>query len=633
MGEGLNTTNKTIGWATLVLILTGVSACSRAPQAADAETTRTSVNVVRETIDLSPEARPRIAIGKEATPTAVQAWHVSALLLDEKDLDAARRRAADALKEGRLYENAEAAIPLYLAILKIAPDDRQARTGLVRALSQLVKLGTAALDRSTAGDGDEAALAQATVIASVVQASNWEDEAASDYLERVQRTTSLVRTMQTAEQMLRKGRVNDAVGLFHEVLALDPKNVRAVQGMAAAESAMIRHAELAATNSNFEAAERWLRSAERVREDGVATVADARVRLETIRTIQVVALRDEALRSLAQPTGLREAEQRLTEVERIARPDDPILEQLRERIYLATYYGMFHPGQVFTDALQDGSRGPQMVVVPHGAFQMGSRDNELGARDVEKPQHLVRFDRGFAMALTEVSVAEFRRFVEAKEFRPRATRRGNSVVYDERSGNFVRRSGVDWQSDYAGNPAGPNDPVIHVSVRDAEAYAAWLSEQTGRNYRLPSESEFEYALRAGGSGRYPWGNAGVPPDGSGNFTGGNDVSPSGRSWNHAFVGYGDGYWGPAPVGSFKPNAWGLHDLAGNVSEWVSDCWHSSYRHAPSDGASWFNPGCRSRVVRGGFWAGSPAQTRSAWRLAVDSDMTNAYIGFRVVRGI
>jgi formylglycine-generating enzyme required for sulfatase activity len=174
--------------------------------------------------------------------------------------------------------------------------------------------------------------------------------------------------------------------------------------------------------------------------------------------------------------------------------------------------------------------------------------------------------------------------------------------------------------------------VVHVSVRDAEAYAAWLAEQTGQSYRLPSEAEQEYALRAGTQGRYPWGN-GVPPPRFGNLTGGNDTSPSGRNWNNAFVAYGDGYWGPAPAGGYAANAWGLYDLGSNVSEWVSDCWHASYRRAPSDGASWFNPGCRSRVVRGGSWASSPEQTRAAWRSASDSDMTNARVGFRVVRGI
>uniref|UniRef100_UPI003BF7F963 SUMF1/EgtB/PvdO family nonheme iron enzyme n=1 Tax=Stenotrophomonas sp. CASM106 TaxID=3111508 RepID=UPI003BF7F963 len=158
------------------------------------------------------------------------------------------------------------------------------------------------------------------------------------------------------------------------------------------------------------------------------------------------------------------------------------------------------------------------------------------------------------MVITEVTVGDFERYVKSTNARPRATRRGHSVVYDERSGNFIRRSGVDWRSDYDGARALGNSPVMHVSVRDAENYAAWLSEQTGRSYRLPSEAEFESALRAGSSGRYPWGDAGTPPPGSGNFTGSKDVSPSGRHWHNAFIGYGDGWWGPAPVASFQANA-------------------------------------------------------------------------------
>ena len=124
---------------------------------------------------------------------------------------------------------------------------------------------------------------------------------------------------------------------------------------------------------------------------------------------------------------------------------------------------------------------------------------------------------------------------------------------------------------------------------------------------------------------------GSPPDGAGNFTGDRDRSPGGRSWSNAFNDYGDGHWGPAPVASFQPNAWGLHDLAGNVSEWVADCWHDSYRRAPRDASAWVNPGCRMHVIRGGAWASSPDQTRSAWRAPAARDTTNARIGFRVVR--
>jgi formylglycine-generating enzyme required for sulfatase activity len=271
-------------------------------------------------------------------------------------------------------------------------------------------------------------------------------------------------------------------------------------------------------------------------------------------------------------------------------------------------------------------------VVPHGAFRMGSEESESGSNANERPAHTVRFDRGFAMSRTEVTVGQFRQFIETSGYKTTATRRGFSLAYDELSGNFVRRSRVDWSSAYDGSRAADELPVVHVSARDADAYAAWLGTRSGQHYHVASEAEFEYALRAGGRTRYPWGNA-APPKGFANLTGALDRSPSGRNWANAFPAYGDGYWGPAPVGRFAPNAFGLHDLAGNVSEWVADCWHDGYRRAPANGGAWINPGCRTRVVRGGAWASAPEQARSAWRAPVGLETTNARIGFRVVRDL
>src|SRR5690606_29656490 len=177
----------------------------------------------------------------------------------------------------------------------------------------------------------------------------------------------------------------------------------------------------------------------------------------------------------------------------------------------------------FTDALETGGRGPRMVVVPHGAFTMGAPEDENGSSDQERPQRNIRFDRGFAMAMTETTVGEFRRFVNATGHQTRASRRGFSMAWDERSGNFLRSSSVDWRSDHAGRRAADAMPVLHVSAEDAQAYVEWLSAQTGQRYRLPSEAEFEYALRAGSPTPFPWGE-GSPPEGSGNFTGARDRS-------------------------------------------------------------------------------------------------------------
>ena len=168
------------------------------------------------------------------------------------------------------------------------------------------------------------------------------------------------------------------------------------------------------------------------------------------------------------------------------------------------------PGQLFTDGLHGGGRTPTMIVVPHGEFLMGAAAGERGATDAERPDAAIRFERGFAMSVTEVTVGQFRRFVDATGYRARSTRRGYSIAYDERSGNFVRRGHVDWNDDYLGRTARDDLPVVHVSANDAQRLRRSGSRtQTGHRYRLPSEAEFEYALRAGSADRYPWGNGGA----------------------------------------------------------------------------------------------------------------------------
>ncbi|KAF1717586.1 serine/threonine kinase [Pseudoxanthomonas yeongjuensis] len=609
----------------LLSTLALLCACGRAPEpVAPAKVT------VAEAVD---PRLPSITVSGDESGAAAWNWQPPRPQVLAQDVARAKRDAARALAEGRLYTEADDAIPLYLVLKEIAPGDKQVARGLEKSLRQLLQRGDTAL---AGADDDADALSRAGEIAAVARTLAPQDPAVVAYLAKVDLADQLWRLNAEGERVLRDDRIGPsgeaALARFREVLALQPKQARALQGLAATESALIRQAEESAAAGDFIAAGRWLALAGEVREAS-PTIADAQRRIAGIRHARIAALRESGSKDLVTPRGLRNARILLAEVLRIAEPGDPVAADFRERIDLATHYGLFRPGQAFTDALANGGRAPEMIVLPHGGFRMGAADSEPGAADAEKPAHYVRFERGFALSRKAVSVGEFRRFVQATRYRPRASRRGHSTVYDERSGNFARRSGVDWQSDYAGAKAADDLPVLHVSVRDAEAYAEWLSQQTGRGYRLPSEAEFEYAARAGVQGRYPWGNNGIPPKGFGNLTGGNDVSPSGRHWNNAFVSYGDGYWGPAPGGSYKANPWGLYDMGSNVSEWVSDCWHASYRRAPAGGAPWFNPGCRSRVVRGGSWAGSPVQARAAWRSSSNSDMTSARTGFRVARGI
>ena len=575
---------------------------------------------------------PSVTISGDQAIWPVPAWQPAPVTVDGTNARELRRQARAALREGRLYEDAEAALPILLALRRQAPEDEAVAALFDDALDALLARGEDAL-AAAASTPDAAHTAfEIAAVARVVAPS---DPRVIAFLRRTDRAEEVERVLREGERALADGRIGEtgggAVAAFRRALALRAGDVRAQQGLAAAESALIRRAERAAAEGDFDRAEVWLGHAEKIRPE-MSTVVDARRRIALQRAVRIGQLRDRGLLALAREDGIDEARRYLEQILRIAPAADSAAVELRERIELATHYGLFRPGQAFTDAMSSGGRGPTMVVIPHGAFRMGAPAGEVHSTDAERPTRTIRFDRGIAMSRTEITVAEFRRFVQATGHRPRSTRRGFSTVYDERTGNFVRRGGVDWRHDYAGRIARDDDPVLHVSAKDASAYAEWLAAQTGERYRLPSEAEFEYALRAGATAPWPWGR-GSPPPRAGNFTGALDVSPSGRRWTNAFAGYGDGAWGPARVGSYRPNGYGVHDLAGNVSEWVADCWHRSYRRAPRGGAAWFNPGCRTRVVRGGSWASAPAETRSAWRQGLDADTTGARIGFRVVRDL
>lgn len=249
------------------------------------------------------------------------------------------------------------------------------------------------------------------------------------------------------------------------------------------------------------------------------------------------------------------------------------------------------PGSTFRDRWQDGTQGPEMVVIPAGEFFMGSSNDDESGEDDEKPQHRVTIAQPFALGQYAVTFAEYDVFATATE---------RELPYDQGWGRGRR-------------------PVINVVWDDAQAYAAWLSEQTGKRYRLPSEAEWEYAARAGTTTRYWWGD---------------DVGD-----NHANCDGCGSQWDSrqtAPVGSFEPNAFGLHDMLGNVWEWVEDCWHDRYAGAPVDGAAWGDADggvCERRVVRGGSWTNFPRYLRSVNRYRSAPGYRSDFIGFRLAQEI
>lgn len=574
-----------------------------------------------------PPRRAQVLIQGDDSLAQVLSWSLPEVRIDNPRR--ARAEARRALARGDLFETPQSAIPLLLALQKAAPGNAEDARLLEKAQAALLAQAWIAL-----ANGEDPASLQFALRHGTVLRTLWPAHPeVQRFLAALDRAGQAITLAEAGDRARSEGRLDvpqrGALAYYRKAQALWPGLRRVQQGIAAVQEQLLAQAQVQARQGDFDAAYALLGRARQARDD--AAIAAMQAQIEAIRSDQIRRLGDEGMMALGD-ANLRLARERLAQILRIARPGDPVSVALRERIDQVSRYGLFKPGQVFTDALPDGSRGPSMIVVPHGRFLMGAIPDDGEASSDEQPRHPVQFERGFALSRYEITVGEFRRFVEATGYVTRASRRGHSLTYDARSGNFVRASGVDWRMGYDGRPAADDMPVLHVTARDAEAYAAWLSEQTGAHYRLPSEAEFEYALRAGGRGRFPWGD-GPPPLQQANLAGGKDVSPQGRHWQNAFVGYGDGWWGPAPVGRFRANAFGLYDMDGNVSEWVADCWHRGYRRAPGNGAAWVNPGCRTRMYRGGNWSSAPVQVRASWRTSGGVDVTSAWVGFRLARQI
>lgn len=271
-------------------------------------------------------------------------------------------------------------------------------------------------------------------------------------------------------------------------------------------------------------------------------------------------------------------------------------------------------------AFRDCDRCPEMVALPSGSFEMGSPDGENGRENDEGPQRTVTIRAPFALGKYEVTRAQFEHFVSEEGYQATGCRYwdGNTWVND--GNRSWRNPGFEQADDH---------PVTCVSWEDAQAYVGWLGRRTGEDYRLPSEAEWEYAARAGSTAPYFWGAENDSP-----CSYANGLDRTGKRINgfdrFAFS-CDDGHAQTAPVGSFPANGFGLHDMAGNVWEWVEDRWHNGYAAAPIDGSPWIAGGTSWRVNRGGSWAFNPWSLRSAKRRALAPDERNFGLGFRVAR--
>jgi formylglycine-generating enzyme len=301
--------------------------------------------------------------------------------------------------------------------------------------------------------------------------------------------------------------------------------------------------------------------------------------------------------------------------------------------------------------IQDCETCPTMAVIPAGSFVMGSTEEERAREKVpkppkvpfdfakfEQPQHTVTFQKPFAIGKYEVTRGQFAAFV-ADTKRPVGPKcwawNAKSDNYAEMAG-WVVQEGKSWKD--PGFPQTDDHPVVCVDFADAKAYAEWLSKKTGQTYRLPNESEWEYAARGGTTTTRPWGN---DIDASCAYINVADDSLAAvypRPANYAdFTPFNcqDGFVFTAPVDSLRPNAFGLHHVLGNVGEWIDDCFHESYEGAPTDGSAWRDNGCKlGAVVRGGSWFSFPWTVRSAHRVRGENlDTRYGATGFRVVREI
>ncbi|HEX2825014.1 MAG TPA: formylglycine-generating enzyme family protein [Burkholderiales bacterium] len=277
-------------------------------------------------------------------------------------------------------------------------------------------------------------------------------------------------------------------------------------------------------------------------------------------------------------------------------------------------------------AARDCDVCPDMVNLPAGRFLMGAAPGEEARENLaaefrkrSRPQRTVEI-RAFRAGRAEVTRGEYRAFAEA-------TGRKGDGCFAWNGREFEPDARRDWRT--PGYAQDDGHPATCVSWEDASAYVAWLSSRSGKRYRLLSEAEWEYAARAGSTTPRFWG---ADANAACAYANGADRSTQARvafaaEWNAAPCDDGHAY--TAPVGSFRPNAFGLHDMLGNAAEWTQDCWNPDHGGAPADGSARTSGDCALRAVRGGSWEDAPVGVRAAYRVGSPTTVRVWTRGFRV----
>ena len=263
---------------------------------------------------------------------------------------------------------------------------------------------------------------------------------------------------------------------------------------------------------------------------------------------------------------------------------------------------------------------PDMIVIPSGTFQMGSPASEAGRSDYEGPIHAVTIAKPFALGKYAVTRGQFRRFAEETARIPGSCDHWNGKEW---------KPSPKWTWNTLWFEQDDAHPVVCVNWEDARAYADWLSRKTGKKYRLPSEAEWEYAARAGTATSRYWGD---DPSQACAYANAADLDAKQNqpSWTDVHQCH-DGWMGTAPVGRYRPNAFGLYDMLGNAWQWTEDCWNDNYNGAPTDGRARTTGNCSLRVLRGGSWSFEPRLVRSARRGWGSAEARGFMAGFRLVK--
>jgi formylglycine-generating enzyme required for sulfatase activity len=279
---------------------------------------------------------------------------------------------------------------------------------------------------------------------------------------------------------------------------------------------------------------------------------------------------------------------------------------------------------VLLPTLSAKSANLELVLIPAGTFWMGSPASDKQAYDCEKPQHRVTISRPFYLGKYPVTVEQFEAFVRDQNYKTEAEKDGKGGYgFNEATGQLEQKPEYTWRN--PGFKQGKNHPVVNVSWNDAVAFCNWLSKKEGRTFRLPTEAEWEYACRANSSKLYVAGDDVEDLKGFANIA---DASAKRKFRGWATARFDDGYPFTSPVGSFRPNAFGLHDMIGNVWQWCQDGWRTYDGRAVTDPVG-PQPDDR-RVLRGGSWGYEPGFGRAAWRGGGVATTRSNNDGFRVL---